>query len=41
MDHFKNLFSPVRIGSLAIPNRIYMLPMTTGYVNADESVSDT
>lgn len=40
MDHFKNLFSPVRIGSLAIPNRIYMLPMTTGYVNADESVSD-
>ncbi len=38
MKSFEKLFSPVRIGKVEIPNRIYMLPMTTGYVEADESV---
>ncbi len=37
---FSRLFTPVRIGSLEIPNRIVMLPMTTGFCEADETVGD-
>jgi 2,4-dienoyl-CoA reductase (NADPH2) len=37
---FSQLFTPVRIGSLEIPNRIAMLPMTTGFSEANETVGD-
>jgi len=37
---FQYLFSPFRIGKMELRNRIVMLPMTTGYGEADESVGD-
>jgi 2,4-dienoyl-CoA reductase-like NADH-dependent reductase (Old Yellow Enzyme family)/thioredoxin reductase len=37
---FNHLFTPLRIGNLELPNRIVMLPMTTGYCEADETVGD-
>jgi 2,4-dienoyl-CoA reductase-like NADH-dependent reductase (Old Yellow Enzyme family)/pyruvate/2-oxoglutarate dehydrogenase complex dihydrolipoamide dehydrogenase (E3) component len=37
---FNHLFSPARIGSLEVPNRIVMLPMTTGYCESDETVGN-
>lgn len=37
---FNHLFSPVRIGNLELPNRLVMLPMTTGFCEADETVGD-
>jgi 2,4-dienoyl-CoA reductase-like NADH-dependent reductase (Old Yellow Enzyme family)/thioredoxin reductase len=37
---FGHLFTPVQIGNLEIPNRIVMLPMTTGFSEADETVGD-
>ena len=37
---FTHLFTPLRIGEMEVPNRIVMLPMTTGYCEADESVGD-
>jgi 2,4-dienoyl-CoA reductase-like NADH-dependent reductase (Old Yellow Enzyme family)/thioredoxin reductase len=37
---FEHLFSPFRIGNLELPNRIVMLPMTTGFCEADETVGD-
>ena len=37
---FEHLFSPYRIGNVELPNRIVMLPMTTGYCQADETVGD-
>jgi 2,4-dienoyl-CoA reductase-like NADH-dependent reductase (Old Yellow Enzyme family)/thioredoxin reductase len=39
-DMFSQLFTPLRIGNMEIPNRIVMLPMTTGYCEADETVGD-
>ena len=38
METFSSLFSPVRIGKVELRNRLVMLPMTTGYTEADESV---
>lgn len=38
MGPFRHLFSPIKIGKLEIANRICMLPMTTGYSEADDSV---
>lgn len=35
---FDNLFKPLRIGNLDLPNRIVMLPMTTGFCESDETV---
>lgn len=37
---FEHLFTPLQIGTMEIPNRIVMLPMTTGYCEADETVGD-
>jgi 2,4-dienoyl-CoA reductase-like NADH-dependent reductase (Old Yellow Enzyme family)/thioredoxin reductase len=37
---FPYLFTPLRIGNVELPNRIVMLPMTTGYCEADETVGD-
>jgi 2,4-dienoyl-CoA reductase (NADPH2) len=37
---FKQLFSPVRIGSMELKNRIVMAPMTIDSANPDESPSD-
>jgi 2,4-dienoyl-CoA reductase-like NADH-dependent reductase (Old Yellow Enzyme family)/thioredoxin reductase len=40
MTSFKHLFTPLKIGGLELRNRIVMLPMTTGYCEADETVDD-
>lgn len=37
---FDRLFTPLKIGKMELPNRIVMLPMTTGYCEADETVGD-
>ncbi|MDD4996573.1 MAG: FAD-dependent oxidoreductase [Syntrophales bacterium] len=37
---FKHLFTPLKIGKMELRNRIVMLPMTTGYCEADETVGD-
>lgn len=37
---FKKLFTPIRIGSMQLRNRIVMLPITTGYNEVDEIVGD-
>ena len=39
MSKYKNLFSPIRIGSQMIKNRIIMPAMDTGLCNADGTVS--
>ena len=36
---FEKLFSPIRIGSMQLPNRIVMSPMTTGYGTPDQEIS--
>lgn len=35
---FKHLFAPVRIGTLKVPNRIVMLPLTTAYGEEDKTL---
>jgi len=40
MKPFKHLFAPAKIGRLELKNRIVMLPMTTGYTEADETVGN-
>ena len=40
MNNFPNLFSPIRIGSLELENRIVMPAMGTGLVGADGSVGE-
>jgi 2,4-dienoyl-CoA reductase (NADPH2) len=40
MSEFNALFSPIRIGSMELPNRIVMAPMTVDYGNDDETPSD-
>jgi len=37
---FPNLFKPVTIGPLKVPNRIVMPPMTTRYANIDGTVNE-
>lgn len=37
---FTHLFTPARIGNFEVPNRIVMLPMTTGFCEKDETVGD-
>ena len=37
---FRHLFTPLNIGRMELRNRIVMLPMTTGYGEADETVGD-
>ena len=37
---FNHLFTPLKIGTMDLPNRIVMLPLTTGYCEADETVGD-
>jgi len=41
MDGFSLLFSPVKIGSMEVRNRIVMAPMTSGYSSADGYVTQT
>lgn len=40
MAHFENLFSPIQIGSMVVPNRICHVPTDVSSSNADGSVSD-
>lgn len=40
MPKFDALFSPIKIGSMELPNRIVMAPMTVDYGMADETPSD-
>lgn len=40
MDHFPNLFKPVRIGDLELPNRIVHVPTDISSSHADGSVSE-
>jgi 2,4-dienoyl-CoA reductase (NADPH2) len=40
MSHFNTLFSPIKIGSMELSNRIVMAPMTVDYGNPDETPSD-
>jgi len=40
MTAFKKLFTPIKIGSMELKNRIAMAPMTTDYANPDETPSD-
>ncbi len=37
---FPHLFTPLQIGKMELRNRIVMLPMTTGYCEADETAGD-
>jgi len=37
---FQHLFTPLPVGKMELRNRIVMLPMTTGYGEADETVGD-
>ncbi len=37
---FKHLFMPLSVGKMELRNRIVMLPMTTGYGEADETIGD-
>ncbi|MEA1872323.1 MAG: FAD-dependent oxidoreductase, partial [Chloroflexota bacterium] len=37
---FKNLFSPIKVGEVELKNRIVMLAVTTGYVEADNVVGE-
>lgn len=40
MSQFHSLFEPIRIGSMAVKNRIVMAPMTTDYGNDDQTPSE-
>lgn len=37
---FDLLFTPLRVGTVEIPNRLVMSPMTTGFCEADETVGE-
>lgn len=37
---FPHLFMPLRIGRVELPNRIVMLPMTTGFCRSDQTVGE-
>ncbi|MEZ5436393.1 MAG: FAD-dependent oxidoreductase [Pseudomonadales bacterium] len=40
MTALEHLFQPIKIGSLELPNRIVMAPMTVDYANDDETPSE-
>lgn len=40
LDYYPNLFSPGRIGSLIVPNRIVMAPMATSFANVLGEVTE-
>ncbi len=40
MSQFNSLFSPIKIGSMELPNRIMMAPMTVDFALDDETPSD-
>ena len=40
MSQLSSLFSPIKIGSMELPNRIMMAPMTVDYGLPDETPSD-
>ena len=37
---FPNMFSPVRIGTVTVPNRFVVPPMGNNFANTDGSLSD-
>jgi len=37
---FKNLFSPIKLGSIEVRNRIVLAPMGIGSYNDDETITD-
>lgn len=39
MTNYKHVFTPIRIGSVEIPNRIVMPAMGTNFAGADGSIS--
>lgn len=40
MGSLDHLFTPFTLGGVELPNRIVMLPMTTGYAERDQSIGD-
>ena len=38
--NFENLFNPIKIGNVELKNRLLMLPMTTGFSEADNTVGE-
>lgn len=40
MSRYPNLFSPISLGTLELPNRIVMAPMGTGYADEEHRVTD-
>ena len=40
MSRFEHLFSPIRVGTMELPNRLVMAPMTVDYANDDETPSE-
>lgn len=40
MKELKNLFEPIRIGSMDLKNRMVMAPMGTGFVSEDGTVNN-
>jgi len=40
MSNYSNLFKPIRIGNMEVPNRIVHVPTDVSSSNADGSVSE-
>ncbi len=40
MQQLRALFNPIKIGKMELKNRVVMLPVTTGFGEADETVGD-
>ncbi|MFL2935845.1 MAG: FAD-dependent oxidoreductase [Myxococcota bacterium] len=40
MSRFEHIFSPIRVGTMELPNRLVMAPMTVDYANDDETPSE-
>ena len=38
---FKSMFTPIKIGSMTVPNRFVVSPMCNNFANTDGSLSDT
>ena len=39
MSTFEHIFSPIRVGSMELPNRLVMAPMTVDYGNMAKDAS--
>ena len=40
MSRFEHIFSPIRVGTMELQNRLVMAPMTVDYGNDDETPSE-